>query len=70
MKITTPRLAVFLLSDALDVYKAASVGVNYAITRAWSATCNLGYEHRDVTGFVSYSYNATTIGCATAFTFR
>ena len=54
----------------VDVSKIASLALNYAITRAWSATCNIAYEERDVTSLVAYSYTANTVGCATQFTWR
>ena len=36
----------------VDVSKSASLALNYAITRAWSASCSIAYETRDVTSLV------------------
>jgi len=58
------------LPDVVDIYKLASIGANYAITRAWGAGCNLGYETRDVTGGQVFSYNAKTVSCSTQFVWR
>ena len=44
--------------------------VNYAITRAWGASCTLAHETRDVSGVVAYAYKANTVGCATQFVWR
>jgi hypothetical protein len=57
-------------NDSVDVLKAAALGVNYAITRAWGASCTVAHEQRDVSGAVVYSYSANTIGCATQFVWR
>ena len=57
-------------NESTDVFKGASLGVSYAITRAWGASCSYGYETRSVSGAVAYSYNANTIGCSTQFTLR
>ena len=54
----------------VDVSKTATASVGYAITRAWNANCTAGYETRDVTAIVTYSYTATVIGCATQFTWH
>jgi hypothetical protein len=54
----------------VDVSKSASLAVNYAITRAWSASCSIAYETRDVTSLVAYSYSANVFGCATQFTWK
>ena len=54
----------------VDVSKLAALSLNYAITRAWSANCNVTYEERDVAALVTYSYTAKTVGCATQFTWR
>jgi hypothetical protein len=54
----------------VDVSKTATASVGYAITRAWNANCTVGYETRDVTAIVTYSYTATVIGCATQFTWH
>lgn len=57
-------------NDSTDELKGASLGVGYAITRAWGASCSLAHESRNVSGAVAYSYNANTVGCATQFTWR
>jgi len=54
----------------VDVSKTASLTLNYAITRAWNASCTIAYEKRDVTVLVSYSYTANTFGCGTQFVWR
>jgi hypothetical protein len=54
----------------VDVAKAATASVSYAINRAWNASCTVAYETRDVTALVSYSYTANVIGCATQFTWH
>ena len=58
------------LPDVVDILKAASIGANYEITRAWNAGCSLGYESRDVTGGQLFSYDAKTVSCSTGFTWR
>jgi hypothetical protein len=57
-------------THSTDVYKTAWVGLNYAITRAWSANCNYSYENRDVSGVIAYTYAANVVSCATQFTWR
>lgn len=57
-------------NDSTDVSKGASLGISYAITRAWGASCNLTHESRAVSGAVVYSYKENTVGCATQFTWR
>ena len=57
-------------SEFVDVSKGAALGVTYAITRAWGASCTLAHEMRDVTGRITYSYKANTVGCATQFVWR
>jgi hypothetical protein len=54
----------------VEVSKSASLALNYAITRAWSASCSIAYETRDVTSLVAYSYSANVVGCATQFTWK
>ena len=54
----------------VDVSKTASLNVGYAITRAWTASCSVAYEWREVKALVSYSYNANVVGCSTQFTWH
>lgn len=56
--------------EVVDVTQVVALGVNYGITRNWSAACNVSREHRSVSGGTSFSYNADTIGCSTQFTWR
>lgn len=74
LRYTRARLASAIAAgtanDSTDVLKAAALGVNYAITRAWGASCTIAYEMRDVSGVVVYSYRANTVGCSTQFTWR
>jgi hypothetical protein len=58
------------VAESTDVLKGVSLGANYAITRSWSAACNLSHEGRDVSGAIVYSYTANTVGCSTQFTWR
>jgi hypothetical protein len=55
---------------SVDVFRTAWLGLNYAITRAWSANCNYSYENRDVSGVIAYTYAANVVSCATQFTWR
>jgi hypothetical protein len=68
--VVSPQAPSGITTDYLDEFKGASIGMTYAITRAWGASCNLGYERRDVSGSTAYDYNANTISCATQFTWR
>jgi len=74
VRYTRARLAAAVNAgvDArdVDVSKAATASVNYAINRAWNANCTVAHETRDVTALVSYSYTANVIGCATQFTWH
>ena len=74
LRYTRARLAAAVTAgatnDSTDVLKAAAFGVNYAITRAWGASCTIAHESRDVSGAVVYSYSANTVGCSTQFTWR
>lgn len=56
--------------ESTDVLKSASIGANYAYSRAVSGNCNLSHEKRDVSGGVTYSYSANTVGCSVQFTLR
>jgi hypothetical protein len=68
--LVSPAGSAGATNDSVDVFKGASLGVTYAITRAWGASCNLGHENRDVSGAIAFSYKANTIGCATQFVWR
>ena len=73
-RYTRARLAAAIeilgIPQDVDVSKTAFLSLNYAITRAWNASCTIAYEKRDVTVLVSYSYSANTFGCATQFVWR
>jgi hypothetical protein len=56
--------------ESVDVLKRAALGLSYAITRAWGASCTLAHEKRDLSGAITYSYTANTVGCATQFVWR
>lgn len=68
--VISPQAPNGITTDYIDEFKGASVGVTYAITRAWGASCNVGFERRDVSGSTAYDYNANTISCATQFTWH
>ncbi|MBV9891617.1 MAG: outer membrane beta-barrel protein, partial [Rhizobacter sp.] len=68
--VRSPQAPNGVTSDYTDEFKGASIGATYAITRAWGASCSLGFERRDVSGSTAYDYNANTISCATQFTWR
>jgi hypothetical protein len=68
--VSAAGVAAGTTADSTDVFKGATAGLTYAITRAWGASCSLGYESRDVSGAVVYSYNASTVGCSTQFVWR
>jgi hypothetical protein len=74
LRYTRARLAAAIASlgipQDVDVSKTASLSLNYAITRAWGASCSVAYEARDVNVLVSYSYTANVFGCATQFTWH
>jgi hypothetical protein len=57
-------------AESVDVLKRATVGLTYAITRGWGASCTVAYEMRDVTGATVYSYRVNIVGCATQFVWR
>jgi hypothetical protein len=56
--------------ETTDVLQSAFIGANYAITRSWMLACNLAHEKRDVSGAVTYSYTANSVGCSAQFTWR
>jgi hypothetical protein len=56
--------------EFVDVSKGAGLGLTYAITRAWGASCTLAHEAREVSGRITYSYTVNSIGCATQFVWR
>ena len=56
--------------DVVDETQAYTLGVSYAIARPWLLACNLGHEKRDVSGGVSFAYEATSVGCSAQFTWR
>ena len=68
--LVSPTTVGGAANESTDEFKGASLGVSYAITRAWGASCSYGYETRDVSGSVGYTYKANTIGCSTQITFR
>ena len=55
--------------DTADSLRTAFIGANYAITRNWSLACNVGYEHRRVSGggAATYAYNDNNVGCSARF---
>lgn len=55
--------------DYSDKLQVASLGANWAITRAWLLGCNLSHENRD-TGALGIAYTANVIGCSAQFTLR
>jgi hypothetical protein len=57
-------------SDYTDSYRSASLGLTYAIARAWQLSCNLSHETRDVTSTPAFAYGAYVAGCAAQFTLR
>jgi hypothetical protein len=56
--------------EFVDVSQGAALGVSYAITRAWGASCKLAHDTREVSGRITYSYKVNTVGCATQFVWR
>lgn len=56
--------------DVRDVLRSASLGVDYEVTRLASLGCNYSYESRKVTGGVTFSTNASVVGCVGRFTWR
>ncbi len=54
--------------DTTDVLKSAYLAADWAIARNWGASCSLTYEKRDVSGGLSYSYSAHTVGCLGRYT--
>lgn len=53
-----------------DTLQSASLGANWAITRAWQLGCNLSHKKRDTSVAVGDAYSANVIGCSTQFTLR
>lgn len=49
--------------DSTDRATVVSLGVGYAATRLISLGCNAGYERRNVSGGIDFSYSVTTVGC-------
>ncbi len=63
-------ISALLWSGALWSAPPGRVELTYEITRNWGAACGVSYETRDVTGALSFSYDAKTISCSTQFTWR
>ena len=58
-------------SDELsDKLRSGTLGVSYAIARAWQLSCNLGRETRNLSGTNGFSYSANTASCAATLTLR
>jgi hypothetical protein len=57
-------------TESTDNVRKATLGVSYAITRAWQLGCNLSRESRSVSGGLSYSYDANVAGCSVQLTMR
>ena len=57
-------------ADSNDNLRSASLGVTWAIARAWNLGCNAYNEQRDVSGSTPYSYSANTFSCFGQFTLR
>lgn len=60
-------------NERTDDAKSVSLGINYAIARAWSLGCNLAYTQRDVSGnavVAAFAYSAKTASCTAQFTLR
>ncbi|MEP7101528.1 MAG: hypothetical protein ABI781_13525 [Burkholderiales bacterium] len=58
------------VGDYTDNVRSASLGVNYAIARAWQLSCNLSHETRSTTSASSFGYSANVAGCTATLTLR
>ena len=57
-------------TESTDNVRKATLGVSYAITRAWQLGCNLSRESRSVSGDLGYAYDANVAGCSVQLTMR
>jgi hypothetical protein len=57
-------------TERADVYRNASLGATWALSRAWMIGCNVAHLSRDVGGSAGYSYSANTASCSAQFTLR
>lgn len=56
--------------DYKDKLQTASLGVNWAVARAWSVGCNVSHEKRDTDSTPSFAYAANVFGCSAQITLR
>lgn len=64
------RVGDFANNTYNDKLQSASLGANWAITRAWQLGCNLSHEKRDTGATLGVAYTANVIGCSAQFTLR
>lgn len=58
------------LGDSTDDLRSASLGMNYAVARAWSLGCNLSHETRSGSSSASFAYSADVAACTATLTLR
>ena len=56
--------------DYTDTLRIATLGASWAIARAWSLSCSLSHENRDVGSVTAYAYSANVAACSAQFTLR
>ena len=57
-------------ADVRDETRGASLGANYAFSRALGFACSLSRDRREVSGVASYAYTADSAACSAQFTWR
>ena len=58
------------LGDTTDNLRSGTLGVNYAIARAWLLACNLSHETRSGSASNAFEYSANIAGCTATLTLR
>ena len=53
-----------------DKLQTGTLGVSWAIARAWTLGCNYSHEKRDAESIPVYKYSANVIGCSAQVTLR
>lgn len=58
------------VGDYTDTFRVASLGVSYAIARAWQLSCSLSHETRSTGSTASFDYKANVAACTATLTLR
>lgn len=57
-------------TDYDDKLQTASLGVSWAVARAWQVSCNVLHEKRDASSAAAIGYTANVASCTAQLTFR